>query len=73
MGFVTGPYARTRRTHSQWVEGPGRTPERTTGREWESARPRTPHTQARGALPGRPRAAPPERQASSQERALWGL
>ena len=33
------------RTHSQ----PGRTPERTSGRGWESARPRTPHTQARGA------------------------
>ena len=39
-------------------------------REWESALTRTPHTQARGAAPGRPRAAPPARKASSQERAL---
>ena len=55
---VTGPHARTPRTHSQWVVGPGRTPERTRGRGWESAHPRTPHTQVRGAPPGRPCAAP---------------
>ena len=35
--------------------GPGRTLERTIGRRWESARPRTPHTQARG-VPLRPHA-----------------
>ena len=72
VGLVTGPHARTPRTHSQWVVNPGRTPERTSGRGWESARSRTPHTQARGAPPGRPRAAPTARKASSQERALWG-
>ena len=52
VGLMTGPHARTPRTHSQWVVGPRRTPERTRGRGWESARPRTPHTQARGAPPG---------------------
>ena len=73
MGLVTGPHARTPRTQSQWVVGPGRTPERTRGRGWESARPRMPHTQARGAPPpGHPHAAPTARKASSQERALWG-
>ena len=72
VGSVTGPHPRTPRTHSQWVVGPGRTPERTSGRGWESARPRTPHTQARGAPPGHPHAAPTTRKASSQERALWG-
>ena len=71
MGLVMGTNARTPRTHSQWVVGPGRTPERTNGRGWESARPRTPHSQARGARPGHPHAAPEARKASSQEHALW--
>ena len=71
-GLVTGPHARTSRTHSQWVVGPGRTPERISGRGWESARPRTPHTQARGAPPGHRPAAPIARKASLQERALSG-
>ena len=57
LGLVTGLQARTPRTHSQWVVGPGRTPERTRGPGWESARPRTPHTQARGGPPGQPHAA----------------
>ena len=72
MGLVTGPHTRTPRTHSQWVLGSGPTPERTRGRGSESACPRTPHTQARGAPPGNPHAAPTARKASSQERALWG-
>ena len=72
VGLVTGPHARTPRTHSQWVLGPGRLPHRTGGQGWESARPRTLHTQARGAFPWHPRAAPTARKASSQERALWG-
>ena len=61
VGLVTGPHARTLSTHSQWVVGPRRTPQRTGGRGWESARPRTPHAQARGAPPGRPPAAPTAR------------
>ena len=72
VGLVMVPHACTPRTHSKWVVGPGRTPERTSGRRWESARPLTPHTQARGARPGHPHAAPKARKASSQERALWG-
>ena len=72
VGSVTGPHARIPRTHSQWVVGPGSTPQRPCDRGWESARPRTPHTQARGAAPGRPLAAPTARKASSQERPLWG-
>ena len=52
LGLVTGPHARTPRTHSQWVVGPGRTPERTSDRGRESAQPRTPHTQARVPPPG---------------------
>ena len=51
VGLVTGPHARTPRTHSQWVVGPGLTPEWTRGRGSESARPRTPYTQVRGAPP----------------------
>ena len=71
MGLVTGLNARTPRTYSQWVLGPGRTPQRTGGLGWESGGTQAPHTQARCASPGRPRAAPTARKASSQERALW--
>ena len=42
VGLVTGPHACTPRTHSQWVVGPGRTPERRGGWGWESACPGTP-------------------------------
>ena len=58
VAFVTGSHARTSRTHSQWVVGSGRTPQRTSGRGWESARPRTPHTQARRAPPWAPSCRP---------------
>ena len=71
VGLVTSPQARTPRTQSEWVVDPVRTPERTSGRGWESARPRTPHTQARGAPHGHPHAAPTARKASTQECALW--
>ena len=66
VGLVTGPHARTPRTHSQWVVGPGRTPERTSGRGLGSARPQTPRTQAGGAPPERPRAAHTAGQASAR-------
>ena len=72
VGLVTGPHARSPRACSRWVGGPSRTPQRTGNRGWESARPRTPHTQAGGVPPGGPPAAPTARKASSQERALWG-
>ena len=71
MGLVKGPHARTPRTHSQWVVGPGRTPKRTGGRGWETAHPRMPHKRGRGVRPGSPHAAPTARKAISQERALW--
>ena len=64
VGLVTGPDARTPRTHSQWVVRPGRTPERTSGRGGESARPWTPQTQAGGAPPGHPHAAPTARKSA---------
>ena len=69
MGLVTGPHARPPRTHSYRVVCPGRTPESTSDRGWESARPRTPYTQARSAPPGHPPATRTVRKASSQERA----
>ena len=72
VGLVTGPHAHTPRTHCQWVVGPGSTPQRTSGRGWESARPWQPHTKAKGTPPWRPRTAPTARKASSQERAPWG-
>ena len=72
MGLVTGPQARTPRTQSQWVVGPSRTPEKTSGRGWESAQPWMPHTQAGGAPPGHPHAAPTAGKTSTQECALWG-
>ena len=52
--------------------GPRPQAPRTGGRAWEIAQLRTPHTQAGGAPPGLPRAAPTARKASSQEQALWG-
>ena len=58
VGLLTGPHARIPRTHSQWVVGPGRTPRSTGGQGWETARPRTPHTKARGAPPGAPSCRP---------------
>ena len=72
VGLVRDPQAHKPRTHTQWVVGPSRMPQKTGGRGWESARPRTPHTQGRGAPSGRPRAVPTARTASLQERALWG-
>ena len=70
VGLVTGPYARTL-PHPQPVgSGPRQPAQRAGSRGWENARPRTPHTQARGAPPGQPHAAPTARKASSQERAV---
>ena len=72
VGLVTGPHARTP-PHPQPVgSGPCLPAQRAGSRGWESARPWTPHTQARGAPPGHPHAAPTARKASWQEGALWG-
>ena len=71
VGLVTGPHARTP-PHPQPVgSGPRQPAQRAGSREWESARPPTPHTQAGGAPPGHPHAAPTARKASPQECALW--
>ena len=73
VGLVTGPHARTP-PHPQPVgSGPQQPAQRAGSRGWESARPRTPHTQTGGApASGHPHAAPTARKASTKERALWG-
>ena len=58
VGWVMGPHTCSPRTHSNWVVGHGRTPERASDRGWESARPRTPRTQARGSPPREPSCRP---------------
>ena len=61
MGLVTGPHARTP-PHPQPVgTGPRQPAQRAGSRGWESARPWTLHTQARGAPPGHRHAAPTAR------------
>ena len=76
MGLVMGSNSRTPRTHSQWVVGPGCTPERTSGRRWESARPGRPAPRQEALPPGALmpplQRAKPAREASPQERARWG-
>ena len=58
MGFVTGPHARTP-PHPQPVGSGPRQPAQGAGsRGWESARHRTPHTQAGGAPPRAPSCCP---------------
>ena len=56
VGLVTGPHARTPRHPQQVGSGPRQPAQRAGSRGWESARPRTPHTQARGAPIGHPHA-----------------
>ena len=64
VGLVTGPHARTP-PHPQRVgSGPRQPAQRAGSRGWESARPRTPHTQTRGAPPGHPHAAPAARKST---------
>ena len=63
VGLVTGLHAHNPRADSQWVVGPGGMPQRTGGWGWESTRPGTPHTQARGAPP--PGALVPPRQCAT--------
>ena len=73
VGLMTGPHARTPRTRSQWVVGPGRTPERTSGRGRESAHPRTPRTQAGGAPPWAPTCCPHSAQSQLARSRAVGL
>ena len=69
MGLVTGPYARTPRTNSQWLVGPGRT----SGRGRVNARPRTPHSQARGPPPPGTLMPPPQRAKPARKSARGGV
>ena len=70
MGVVTGPHASTPRTRSQWVVRPGRTPQRTGGWGWESARRRTPKQEA---PPPGTLMPPPQRAKSAPESARCGV
>ena len=73
VGLVTGPHARTPHTNSQWVVGPGRTTRRTGGWGWESARPRTPHTEAADAPPPGTLLPPPKRAKPARMSARCGV
>ena len=64
VGLVTGPDARTPPHPQAMGSGPRQPAQRAGSRGWESARPRTPHTQARGAPPGHPHAAPAARKSA---------
>ena len=67
VGLVTGSHARTP-PHPQPVgSGPRQPAQRTGSRGWESARPRTLHTQARGAPSRHPHAAPTARKSARCE------
>ena len=69
VGLVTGPHARTP-PHPQPVgSGPRQPVQRAGSRGWESARPRTLHTQAGGALPPRTPSCRPHSAQSQHERA----
>ena len=54
-GLVTGPQTDTPCTHSQWVAGPGRTPQGRAVGLGRSPTPDAPHADGRRPLPGRPR------------------
>ena len=72
VGLVTGPHARTP-PHPQPVgSGPRQPAQRAGSRGWESARPRTPHTQARGAPPGT-LMPPPQRAKPARKSARCGV
>ena len=70
VGLMTGPHAHIPRTHSQWVVGPGRTPQgRALGRE-RSLKPGCPSPGKRPPTRA-PSCGSTARKASSQERTLW--
>ena len=72
MGLVTGPHARTP-PHPQPVgSGPRQLAQRAGSRGLDSARPRTPHDQARGAPPGT-LMLPPQRAKRARKSARCGV
>ena len=64
VGLVTGSRARTPPPPQPVGSGPRTRPKRTSGRGLGERPTRTPHTQARGATPGRPHAAPTARKSA---------
>ena len=64
VGLVTGPHARDPLNPQPVGSGPRQPTQRVGCRGWESARPRTPHTQARGAPPRHAHAAPTARKSA---------
>ena len=73
VGLVTGPYARTP-PHPQPVgSGPRQPAQRAGSRGWESAGPRTPHTQAGGAPPPGGLVPPPQRAKPARKSARCGV
>ena len=64
MGLVTGPHARTPPDPQPVGSGPRQPAQRASSRGWKSARPQTPHTQARDAPPGHPHAPPTARKSA---------
>ena len=64
VGLVMGPHARTPPQSQPVGSGPRQPAQRAGSQGWESARPWTPHTQARGAPPGHPHAAPTPRKSA---------
>ena len=73
VAFVTGPQARTP-LHPQPVgSGPRQPAQRAGSRGWESARPRTPHTQAGGAPPRAPSCRPNSVQSQLERARAVGL
>ena len=72
MWFVTGPHARTPRTHSQWVVGPSCTPQGRAvgcGRAPNPGRP----THRQGAPPLGALVGPPQRAKPAGKSARWGV
>ena len=72
VGLVTGPHARTHLPPQPVGSGPRQPAQRAGSRGWESARPRTPHTQARGAPPGT-LMPPPQRAKPAHKSARCGV
>ena len=73
VGLVTGPHARMH-PHPQQVDSGSRQPAQRAGsRGWESARPRTPHTQAGGAPPRAPSCRPHSAQSKHARARAVGL
>ena len=73
MGLVTGPHTRTP-PHPQPVgSGPRQPAQKAGSRGWESAQPRTLHTQARGAPPPGTLMLPPQRAKPARKSARCGV